>query len=216
MFSSKGNQYLLFIFTSLLIYSCSESTEPDNSITELIPLKIGNTWNYIRTVYDSTGTVEYTENNNSSVERDTIINYIKWFGFTDAPASVYFTNKSGGYWALQTVVPNYFPYDTSFIIYKYPTQVGDIYGDLESPREVIAVDEMIIVPAGEFKVIHIITTYIDSTNYLMDSFETFVAPGVGIIKRMQIGKKYDGTNFVVFKDELESYSVKRNLYNFQY
>ena len=96
MFSSKGNQYLLFILTVLLIYSCSESTEPDNSINELIPLKIGNTWNYSRTVYDSSGFVLYTWNINSSIQRDTIINYTKWYGFTDAPASMYFKNKFDG------------------------------------------------------------------------------------------------------------------------
>jgi hypothetical protein len=145
MFSSKRNMYLLFILTSLLIYNCSESTGPDDSLNELIPLKIGNTWNYTRTVYDSSGIVLYTWNINSSIQRDTIINYNKWYGFTDAPASVYFTNKSNGYWALQTIVPNYFPNDTSFIVYKYPTQVGDIYGDPEKPREVVSVDEMITV-----------------------------------------------------------------------
>jgi hypothetical protein len=73
MFSSKGIQYLLFILSLLLICSCSESTEPDNSIPELIPLKIGNTWNYSRTVYDSSGFVHYTDNIISSVQRDTII-----------------------------------------------------------------------------------------------------------------------------------------------
>jgi len=171
-------------------------------------LKIGNTWNYSRTVYDSTGFVLYTWDINSSIQRDTIINYTKWYGFIDAPGSVYFTNKSDGYWALQTKVPEYFPNDTSYIVYKYPTQVGDIYGNPETPREVISVDEMITVSAGEFEVIHIITTFIGSTNYELDSFEIFITPGIGIIKRMQLGKKNDGTKFVVFKDELESYSIR--------
>ena len=76
--------------------------------------------------------------------------------------------------------------------------------------------EPISVTAGSFRAIHYVDCCLDSSNYLIDSFETFIDPGVGIIKRMQIGKKYDGTKFVVFKDELESYSVKRNLYNFQY
>lgn len=208
MFSSKGSQYLLFIFTSLLIYSCSESTEPDNSVNKLIPLKIGNTWNYSRTVYDSSGFVYYTDNIISSVQRDTIINYTKWYGFTDAPGSIYFTNKSNGYWALQTIVPNYFPHDTSFVIYKYPTHAGDVYGSTIIPREVVSINEMLTVPAGNFEVIHIITTYLFSTNYQLDSFETFIAPGIGIIKKMQIGKKHGGTKYVVYEDELENYTVK--------
>ena len=209
MFSLKVNHFLLLsLLSSILLLSCSDPTEPNSSPSVLIPLKIGNTWNYSRTVYDSLGFVLYTWNINSSIQRDTIINYTKWYGLTDAPGSVYFTNKSDGYWALQTIVPNYFLNDTSYIIYKYPTQVGDIYGDPETPREVEAVDEMITVPAGEFKVIHLITTYIGSTNYLLDSFETFITPGVGIVKVMQIGKRYDGTKFVVYKDELVSYSIE--------
>lgn len=209
MFSLKVINFLLILLLSSTIFlSCSESTEPDNSINELIPLKIGNTWNYIRTVYDSLGSVLYTDNINSSVERDTIINYIKWFGLTNAPGSVYFTNKSNGYWALQTIALPYFPNDTSYIVYKYPTEVGDIYGDPETPREVISVDEMITVPAGKFNVIHLITTFIGSSNYLLDSFETFITPGVGIVKVMQIGKRYDGTKFVVYKDELVNYSIE--------
>ena len=216
MFSSKGNLYLLFILTSLLIYSCSETTEPDNSTTQLIPLKIGNIWTYTRTVYDSTGTVQYTENINSSVEKDTSINGLKWFGYSDVPAGIWHTNKSNGYWAFVAANYGYSLNDTTMIIYKFPSQVGDVYDIFEIRREVAAIDENILVPAGRFKVIHLVDTYTDSTNYLQDSFETFIAPGVGIIKRMQFGKKYDGTKFVVFKDELESYSVKRNLYNFQY
>jgi hypothetical protein len=207
MFSSRKNLLLLIPLLKIVFYGCSEPTDIDDPMHELIPLNMGNTWNYSRTVYDSSGVVEYTENINSMIQRDTIFNNNKWYGFTDTPSSMYFMNKYDGYWALQTIVPNYFPNDTSFIIYKYPTEVGEIYGDDEAPREVVSVDELIIVPAGEFKTIHIVTNYIGSTNYLLDSFEIFITPGVGIIKRMQIGKKNDGTKFVVYKDELESYSL---------
>jgi len=209
MFSLKLIHSLLFILLlSILILRCSEPTEPNSSPSVIIPLKIGNTWNYSRTVYDSTGFVYYTDNIISSVQRDTIINYTKWYGFTDAPGSVYFTNKLDGYWALQTIAYPYFPNDTSFIVYEYPAHVGDIYGSPNSPREVVSVDEHITVSAGEFEVIHIVTTFIGSNNYQLDSYEIYITPGIGIIKRMQLGKKYDGTKFVVYKYELENYTLK--------
>jgi len=209
MFSLKVNHFLILsLLSSILLLSCSDPTEPNSSPSVLIPLKKGNTWNFSRTVYDSSGFVVYTWNINSSIQRDTIINYTKWYGFTDAPGSAYFTNKSDGYWALQTIALPYFPNDTSYILYKFPTEVGDIYGSPESPKEVVAVDELILVSAGEFEVIHIITTFIGSTNYELDSYEIFIKPGIGIIKRMQIGKKYDGTKYVVYKDELESFSIE--------
>jgi len=124
------------------------------------------------------------------------------------PPGIWHVNKSDGYWAFVKGGTGNIVNDTSILAYKYPTQVGNIYGDPETPREVISVDEMITVPAGEFKVIHLITTYIGSTNYLIDSFETFITPGVGVIRHMQIGKKYDGSKFVVYKNELESYSIE--------
>jgi hypothetical protein len=208
MFSLKRNPYLLFIFASLLIYNCSDTTEPGDSIIQLIPLKISNTWNYKMTSYDSTGTVSYYEDITSSIDKDTIIHGLKWYGYNSVPPGIWHTNKSDGYWSFVKGGIGNILNDTSLIAYKYPTRVGDIYGDPETPIEVLSVDEMITVPAGEFKVIHLFETFIGSTNYLLDSFETFITPGVGVIKVMQIGKRYDGTKFIVYKNELESYSLK--------
>jgi len=207
MFSSQGNQYLLFILTALLIYGCSEITEPDNSINELIPLKIGNTWNYKMTSYDSTGVILYYEDINSSIDKDTTINGLKWYGYNSMPPGIWYINKSDGYWTFVKGGTGNILNDTSLVVYKYPTQVGEIYGVTETLREVISVDEIITVPAGEFKVIHLLTTFVGSTNYLLDSFEIFITPGVGVIKVMQIGKRYDGTKFVVYKNELTSFSI---------
>lgn len=208
MFSSKGNLYLLLILASFLVYDCSEPTEPDNSINELIPLKIGNTWNYKMTDYDSNGVVLYYEDITTSITRDTTISSLKWYGYNNSPSGIWYTNKTDGYWTFVKGGTGNVLNDTSLLAYKYPTQVGDIYGNSDTPREVLSIDEIITVPAGTFKVIHIITTYIGSTNYLLDSYETFIAPGIGVIKVMQVGKRYDGTKFIVYKNELISYSSK--------
>lgn len=207
MFSSKGKLHLLIILSSLLIYNCSESTEPDDSINELIPLKIGNTWNYLRTVYDSTGIVSYTEDITSTVVKDTTIDGNTWYSYNNIPTGIWYTNKSDGYWVFVKADYGYSLNDSSWIVYKFPCLEGEKYGEPNFPIEVISTDEMISVPAGQFKTIHLIT-YWDFTNYLMHSFETFITPDLGIVKRMQIGKLYDGTKFIVYKDELVSYSIE--------
>lgn len=209
MFSSEGNQYLLFILTALLIYNCSESTESYTSSFGLIPLAIGNQWHYQLTTYDSSGVIKSYDNITTSVERDTSIDGIKWYGYSDVPAGIWYTNKwRSGYWIYETLNSGYSSPDTSWLVYKYPTHVGDIYEHFESQIEVINIDEIVLVSAGEFKVIHLVFTYTPPLNYLFDSFEIFIAPGIGIIKTMQIGKNYDGTKFVAFKEELESYSIR--------
>ena len=208
MFTSKSVIYSLIIVTGFLFTNCSESTEPDFLSNDLIPLKISNSWNYKQTVYDSSGVIVRVENQSSTIIKDTTILSQLWYSFSDVPDGFWYSNKTDGYWVFVKAYINPTLNDSSILVYKYPTKVGDIYGDADSPREVVSIDEEIIVPAGKFKVIHIITHHLNSQNYLIDSFESFVAPQIGVIKKMQIGKKPNGDKFVVYKKELESYSLK--------
>jgi hypothetical protein len=208
MSTSKSVIYSLIIVTGFLFSNCSESTEPDVLSNDLIPLKISNSWNYEQTVYDSSGVISSVGNKSSTIIKDTTILSQLWYSFSDVPDGIWFTNKTDGYWAFVKADTISIINDTSLMVYKYPTKVGDIYGDANSPSEVVSIDEVISVPAGIFKVIHIITHYPSSQNYLLDSFEIFIAPKIGKIKVMQIGKKPNGNKFVVYKTELESYSLK--------
>ena len=208
MFTSKSSLFL-FIVTSVYLFSnCSETTEPELTSNGLIPLKNGNSWNYILTSYDSSNVFLYDENQNSTVVKDTTFLNQSWFAYSDLPSGVWYTNKSDGYWSFVKANTGNVLNDTSVLIFRFPTQVGDVYGTADRPREVVATDENISVPAGNFRVIHIITTFPTSTIYLLHSFEEFIAPQIGIIKAMQIGKRSDGTNFVVYKKELVSYTLK--------
>ena len=208
MFTSKSVLYSLIIVIGFLFSNCSEPTEPDVLSNDLIPLKISNSWNYKQTVYDSSGVIVRVENQSSTIIKDTTILSQLWYSFSDVPDGIWFTNKTDGYWAFVKANTGSTLNDTSLLVYKYPTKVGDIYGDADSPNEVVSIDEEITVPAGKFKVIHIITHYQSSQTYLLDSFEMFIAPQIGVIKRMQIGKKPNGNKFIVVKRELENYSLK--------
>ncbi len=208
MFSSKSALYSFIIISLLLFSSCSETTGPDYFSNGIIPLKISNSWNYILTSYDSSNAVLYEENQNSTIMKDSTFLNHTWYTFNDVPTGVWFTNKTDGYWGFAKANTGLYQNDTSILVYRFPTQVGDIIGPDDSPSEVVSIDTTITVPAGNFKAIHIIRRYYSSTNYLMDSFETFIAPHIGIIKVMQVGKKSDGTKFITFKKELVSYSLK--------
>ena len=208
MFTSKSVIYSLIIVTGFLFSNCSESTEPDVLSKDLIPLKINNSWNYKQTVYDSSGVIVRVENQSSTIIKDTIILSQLWYSFSDVPDGIWYTNKTDGYWAFVKANTGSTLNDSSLLVYKYPTKVGDIYGDADSPIEVVSIDEEITVPAGSFKAIHIIINYLSSQKYLRDSFEIFIAPQIGVIKRLQIGKKPNGNKFIGFQSELESYSLK--------
>ncbi len=208
MFSSRSALYSFVIISLLLFSSCSETTEPDNLSNGIIPLKINNSWNYTLASYDSSNALLYEENQNSTIMKDSTFLNNTWYTFNDVPAGVWFTNKTDGYWVFAKANTGSFQNDTSFLVYRFPAQVGDIIGPDDSPGEVVSIDTAITVPAGNFKAIHIIRRYPSSTNYLMDSFEIFIAPHIGIIKVMQVGRKSDGTKFITSKKELVSYSLK--------
>ena len=201
--------YFLFVSSLVLLLSCSECTSPElDNLNGLIPLKMGNSWNYKFTDYDSSGTIVQTENQIETIVKDTTITNSIWYSYNYLPNGVWFTNKTDGYWSFVKKGTGNIVKDTSTIVFKYPTNVGDVYGNVDIPKEVIATNEEITVPAGTFKVIHITTNYQSLNNYLLNSFETYIAPKIGVIKEMQIGKKPNGNTFVAFKRELESYTLK--------
>ena len=209
MLVSKYLVSFLLVSSLLLFSSCSESTssELDNS-NGLIPLRIGNSWNYEFTDYDSSDAIVQTENQIETIVNDTTIINSIWYSYNYLPNGFWFTNKTDGYWSFVKKGTGNIANDTSTIVFKYPAKVGDIYGNAETPTEVIETDEEITVPAGTFKVIHIKTDYQFLKNYLLNSFDTYISPKIGVIKEMQNGKKPDGNTFVVFKRELKSYTLK--------
>jgi hypothetical protein len=199
---------LLFLTLIFNFISCEDNPTKSNLFpTEMIPLKMGNSWSYVRTNYDSTGIVEYTENITSTIDKDTLIDELTWYGYSDTPSGIWFTNKSNGYWVYARWNNGNAIVDTMLLIYKYPAIVGDVFDFPSFRREVVSTNELITVPAGSYKTIHYSDTFLDSSNYLLDSFEIFVAQGIGLIKRVQIGRKQDGTRFMVFEEELENYSL---------
>lgn len=202
-----------FISLSIVLFSisifylgCSDSVNPEDYFqNNPIPLKIGNSWNYLLTNYDSTETISYTHNNLENVITDTVISNMRWYSLNSSPKGEWFTNKADGYWGfVKANNQNKLIKDTTFLIFKYPTVVGDKYRDYE----VVAVDEEVVVPAGKFNCVHITVRYPHSNNYLLDSFEILFKPGLGKVKWMQIGKRAGNKKYVVYKSELSSYSLK--------
>ena len=63
MFTSKSSLFLFYSYISLSIFKLfRETTEPELTSNGLIPLKNGNSWNYILTSYDSSNVFLYDEN----------------------------------------------------------------------------------------------------------------------------------------------------------
>jgi hypothetical protein len=210
MFSLKVNQFFLLVFLPVIIFqSCSEPTEPDSSIFEFIPLDVGNKWEYVSAKYDSNGVIEFQGTGGNLIVKDTVMNGITWYAYDYSSPGNWNTNKSNGFWVFVKANYGYSLNDTSWMVYKYPCQVGDTYGEFDYPIEVVSTNEKVTVPAGTFTTIHYSYNIINYDNYLLISNDIYICPGIGVVKSMQIGRKYDGTKFVVGQSELSSFHIKR-------
>ncbi len=211
MFYLKAVRCSLVIFVSIFLFSCSGINNPVPDNNNFIPLHVGNSWSYHLTDYDSSGTVIYTYDQTTKIDRDTVISDKKWYTYNGYPAGIWFSNKADGYWAFIITNTGSLKNDTSLILYKYPANTGDVYGNIYFPTEVVSTNEEVTVPAGTFKAIHFSISYQKLNSYMLDSYEVYVVPRVGLIKQMQVGKKSDGSKYIVYKDELVSYSITKTL-----
>lgn len=208
MFTHKSLVYLFLIFFLPLLFSCSNSTSPESlDENEVIPLTMGNSWSYNYTYLDDNGNQTNSGKMESTIDKDTTVSDITYYRYSNHHL-VWYTNKDDGYRAFNSIPDK----ETEILMYKYPVSKGDIYGTSEYSVEVISVNEKITVPFGTFNVIHYSTTKLNSNsimnNYEVKSLETFVAPGIGLVKRIFIAIDSNGGEFVVNSEELESCRLK--------
>lgn len=90
------------------MFGCDDQSDITNvkngnpSIDGLIPMKEGNSWTYLSSVYDSTGRQYPTSLYTSKILKDTLINGKTWFVFSEGYIQ---TNKSDGIWFMSSDGP---------------------------------------------------------------------------------------------------------------
>ncbi|HEY6907393.1 MAG TPA: hypothetical protein VI230_07975 [Ignavibacteriaceae bacterium] len=176
---------------SLIIYcfilnGCKNESNvivPPIVTTEIVPLKVGNSWLYQTTVYDTMGNIVSSTFDSFSVVSDTLINGQYYFTLS---TGVIRWNDVSGFWML--AAPD------SLLLYKYPAEVGDTYGTLK----VICKDSLIVILKGTFK------CYGYSGTVAID----YVSPGIGLIKEEWFKNKISGAKYLYQKQELLDYQIK--------
>jgi hypothetical protein len=169
---------------------------------------MGNSWSYTYTDYDENGDETSSFTRESTIDKDTTISDITCYRYSDHYLAWY-TNMDDGYsaYSLNASSKN----EATMLMYKYPATKGDIYGDSEYSVEVISINEKITVSAGTFNVIHYSITLGSNSfmnSYEIVSLESFIAPGIALVKRVFIVKDSNGEEFIINSEELESYSLK--------
>jgi hypothetical protein len=183
-------KYFVFLVLLVLMTNCKdEPFNPSNSNDVILPLALGNNWQYFKYEFSSSDkdSIYNFDTVNVIVKSVLTHNQEKWYDlemtYNSQPNHYYdyvYTNKSDGLWFLD----NPFNY-ANFIIHKYPTIENDtiIYENWRQERMdtivTISTAKELNVPAGKF------TCYYYFTN---NTTSDYFCPGVGKIKFLHILK----------------------------
>ncbi len=154
--------------------------QPSYSSSVLIPFKVGESWSYVYSTYDSLGRKLSSRATRTVVSKDTLIGSEHWYALQDdavreegEPPS-FATNRSDGVYLFG-------PNGEGSLLYKYPA----VPGDRCPPFVVAAIDTTITSPAGTFRCY----LYEDVSTYTPGPHRSFtvvtrdfVAPGTGLIR----------------------------------
>jgi len=167
---------------------------PINEKNELVPLKIGNSWSFKVTTYDTLGSVAWIDTLTFFIKKDTVINNLVWYlqGFEGTMiGKLGFLNDSLGYH-----ISNFEGYSELF---PYPAEVGESMAGIT----VVAKDSVVQTPLGK------VNCYIYRQYFFGYSYYNIYAPGIGLIYQETPGKPFSSNKIYLSQtSELISTNVK--------
>ncbi|MDT3738680.1 MAG: hypothetical protein RO257_04180 [Candidatus Kapabacteria bacterium] len=196
--SEKTEQAIKFFFSKsysiipislliiLIISGCAkEPTSPTIDETVLVPLKVGNTWEYRHTEYYYEGIIENSQQYSYSIVKDSIINgetiYISGYisgidTLRDYSHELFTLIRDDGLYFIDLINEG----TTPRMYIKYPTFKGDSFIYYHDTMKTAEVDVEYTVPAGKFKCIkYVYDNYIDNEIEMRWIF--YYSPGIGNI-----------------------------------
>ncbi|MES2767074.1 MAG: hypothetical protein V4642_14460 [Bacteroidota bacterium] len=191
------------VFISVIFLgSCAEDavvSPPKEDV--LMPLKVGNTWNYLIMMRDSSTTTNETNSGplSMSIAGDTTISGSKWYGMAMPYAGiyVYYQNKADGVWA------NFQGMSTPMLMFKYPADLNSGY-----PYKLVSKTESVVVPAGTFSCYHYQHVSVENP---VNFEHYYLAPNIGIVKQTKSDGGDNGSGGTYLSTstmELQSYTLK--------
>jgi hypothetical protein len=160
----------------VLISGCHKNDVIVNApidINGIIPMAVGNQWNYNSFLYDSVGAVSMVNTNSYAVVGDTIINGSRWYKISNFLCA----NRRIGFSSLSN--------SGELLILKYPSSVQDSFyvNGVVNYLHVVSIDTTITISLGTFHCYAFDSHQLITPSALGGSHEiAYVSPGIGPIK----------------------------------
>jgi hypothetical protein len=171
--------FLLIGFSLFIFSSCKTSHSLANSSQndqQILPLKVGDTWVFRYTHFDTTGAIQKTVYDTLMISTDTLVAGDTWYEFSTHNGRFY-TNKPDGLWMM---AGGTYPI-TPTLLYKYPASVGDSWNtsyanSMTLQVSVEQVNVSLTVPQGKYPCYEYRTSYNSKPQE-----DDYFCPGVGFI-----------------------------------
>jgi hypothetical protein len=183
---------------------------PISEEKQIIPLKIGNEWNYHTSIFTSDSIIFVEYDMLKKIIEDTIASNERWFltsvetnGYID---SFWCANRNDGYWVKPVYDDTISFYVTPKMKYQYPCKVGDIFEDYSGlDWEIISIDTVIEIQNEKFNCVfyRTMTYYNPQSSYEED----FVAVNTGLVLLKTYNRLSNGDHYIFSNHELITYKV---------
>jgi len=205
-------KYFVLVMMVFLVVGCGtkDPISPNNqTISYIMPLKIGNAWSYDMEIYSGPSLPPQVVYDYIMAVIDTVtINNEKWYRTVLAVPevtwadTVYFTNRASGLFLRMTTAIN----DSVYLRFKYPARVGDTssaaqefligeFGFRSNPAELMSTNASVTVPYG-IQSCHYQYINLDPGSQNPVYLDDYFKPNLGMVKSdLRI---YDGAYYSYF------------------
>jgi hypothetical protein len=207
----------------LAVFSCSKNnypSNPGNSTTSLWPLKAGNTWAYMDSVFsDSSLTNHYPDT--LTINTTTTTNPgLDFYGFTDSNPYGWFP-QSGSYLAVDSYNANIYELDGAstapYIFFGTALQDGVLLGtgadytNPNCPRQASQYGFATAVSVGGYSCLKNMQYNVDCNNITQELIVSYVSPGVGLVRiEDYLADSTKNNNlYLDYSQTLQSYSLAK-------
>lgn len=188
----------ILLISSLIFFLISGCKSKSNPVVppsipqNIMPLSVGNYWKYQRVYYDPNGNITNVDTFKVAITKDTIINFTTWF--FDDYFWIYYNNKSDGLWIYSNI--------SSWLMWKYPAQIGETYYAGSDTVKVISTDKALTTLIGVYH------CYSYEYNFRGLPIDTFISPGLGIVYSESAISINNGKPYIDSKSYLIDYKIE--------